>query len=130
MALQYERVRDFLLLHYVATQRDDSEMWRYFRNMELPESLKEKMDAWTRRGFVPAYEFSVFLPPSWVAVFMGQNVLPQGYDMRANLISSEELTTQANGLSSSIKTMIDKAPSHQAFIQSHGAGINSSRHGQ
>jgi tryptophan halogenase len=130
MALQYERVRDFLLLHYVATQRDDSEMWRYFRNMELPESLKEKMDAWTRRGFIPAYEFSVFLPPSWVAVFMGQNVLPQGYDMRADLISSEELTTQANGLSSSIKTMIDKAPSHQAFIQSHGAGINSSRLGQ
>mgnify|MGYP001792120513 CR=1 FL=1 len=45
MGLNFERVRDFLLLHYVATQRDDSEMWRYFRNMTLPDSLQEKIAA-------------------------------------------------------------------------------------
>jgi len=72
MDLYYERVRDFLLLHYVATERNDSEMWRYFTNMTLPDSLQEKIEAWQERGHIIRYEFGAFLPPSWVAVMMGQ----------------------------------------------------------
>ena len=66
MNLNYERVRDFLLLHYVAHQRD-GELWRHFREMSLPDSLQEKLDAWLTRAYIIKYEFGVFLPPSWIA---------------------------------------------------------------
>jgi tryptophan halogenase len=125
MSLQYERVKDFLLLHYVATQRDDSEMWRYFRNMTLPDSLEAKLSAWQTRGFIPAYEFGVFLPPSWVAVFMGQNILPRSYDPRVNILSHQELNQEIDSLRASISDGVQKAPTHYDYIQTYGASITS-----
>ena len=95
MGLNFERVRDFLLLHYVATQRDDSPMWSHFRNLTLPESLQEKIGAWTTRGFIIKYEFGVFLPPSWIAVMLGQNLRPRGYDPRADAAPKEILVQNA-----------------------------------
>lgn len=123
MGVHFERVRDFLLLHYVATERDDSEMWRYFRNLDLPDSLQSKMQAWSRRGFIPAYEFSVFLPPSWVAVFAGQNILPKACDPRVNAISTQDLTRHADALQSGIRSAVDGAPRHDMFINQYGASI-------
>lgn len=123
MEMHFERVRDFLLLHYVATKRDDSEMWRYFRNMTLPDSLQSKLDAWTKRGYIPAYEFSVFLPPSWIAVFVGQNLLPDGCDPRVEKSSINGLETFAGNLRESLKAAIDQAPRHDDFIKRMGASI-------
>jgi tryptophan halogenase len=124
MALNFERVRDFLLLHYVATKRDDSEMWRYFRNMTLPDSLQTKIEAWKKRGYIPAYEFSVFLPPSWIAVLVGQNLLPTGYDPRVENISIDKLKTYAEDLRQSVKIAVDGAPRHDMFIKRIGASIH------
>ncbi|MBC6403320.1 MAG: tryptophan 7-halogenase [Hyphomonadaceae bacterium] len=123
MELQFERVRDFLLLHYVATQRDDSDMWRYFRNMSLPDSLRSKIEAWLSRGLVPAYERGVFLPPSWIAVFTGQNLLPRGYDPRANLLSRSRISDMAHILRRTVRETISRAPDHSDFIRSYGAAI-------
>lgn len=124
MGIHFERVRDFLLLHYVATERDDSAIWRYFRNLELPDSLQSKMQAWRTRGFIPAYEFSVFLPPSWVAVFAGQNIFPQASDPRINAVSSNTLTRHAEALRGSIQSAVKTAPRHDMFIQKYGASIH------
>lgn len=120
MGLNFERVRDFLLLHYVATQRDDSAMWRHFRNLTLPESLQSKIDAWTHRGHVPSYEFSVFLPPSWVAVFAGQRLLPAAEDPRLERLSAETLRRETDTLHSAIATAVARAPDHMSFIKQIG----------
>ncbi len=117
MSMQFERVRDFLLLHYVATERDDSEMWRHFQNLKLPESLQSKIEAWAHRGHVPSYEFSVFLPPSWVAVFIGQRLLPQSGDLRMGCIPLANIRRHAETLQSSIRESVTQAPDHLTFIQ-------------
>lgn len=122
MSLHFERVRDFLLLHYVATQRDDSEMWRHFRNLALPDTLQERITAWTTRGYLIKYEFGLFLPPSWVAVMLGQNLIPQGYDRRADSVSEDVLRANAASIRQSVMDTVRKTPDHAAYItQSGGA---------
>ena len=125
MALNFERVRDFLLLHYVANQRDDAEMWRHFQNLALPDSLEEKIDAWTARGYVIKYEFGVFLPPSWVAVMLGQNLRPSGYDPRADATPNEVLVANAAAIRSEVQTAARNTPDHAAYIKQIGAASDS-----
>lgn len=121
MALNFERVRDFLLLHYVATQRDDSDMWRYFRDMQLPDSLEEKISAWLTRGYVLKYEFGVFLPPSWIAVMLGQNLVPQAYDPRVDRFSFEDVAAQLSQIKSETDRAVDATPNQRDFLQTYGA---------
>ena len=122
MGLQFERVRDFLLLHYVATQRDDSEMWRYFRNLALPDSLQEKISAWLTRGQLIRYEFGVFMPPSWVAVLLGQNLVPQAYDPRVDRLAADDLAARAAALRHRVGTAAAAAPLHADYIRQFGGG--------
>ena len=80
MELEYERVRDFLILHYNATERDDSDFWNYCRTMVLPDSLRYKMELFRERGVVVNYRDGMFLEPSWLAVYLGQNMMPVAHD--------------------------------------------------
>ena len=118
--LNFERVRDFLLLHYVANQRDDSEMWLHFRNLTLPDSLKEKISAWTTRGLIIRYEFGVFLPPSWIAVMLGQNLRPRGYDRRVDAVSEDALAANAAAIRRDVDAAVRRTPEHAAFIAQIG----------
>lgn len=124
MDLNFDRVRDFLLLHYVATQRDDSEMWRYFKNMKLPTSLQEKIEAWKMRGYVLRYEQGVFLPPSWVAVMLGQNLVPKSYDIRANTYSSTQVSAKVEAIKNESFQAVKATPDHAAFIKEYGASTD------
>ena len=121
MGLNFERVRDFLLLHYVATDRNDSEMWRHFQALTLPDSLQEKIDGWRHRGLVPDYEHSVFLPPSWIAVFAGQNILPQSNHPAANRFTTAELNDNIHSLRSTIREAVEAAPIHMNYLQGMGS---------
>jgi tryptophan halogenase len=117
MGLHFERVRDFLLLHYVATQRDDSEMWLHFRSLELPDSLQEKITAWTTRGYIIKYEFGLFLPPSWIAVMLGQNLRPQGYDRRVDAVDDDTLAANAAAIRRDVAAAVQGTPEHAAFLK-------------
>jgi tryptophan halogenase len=121
MNLNFERVRDFLLLHYVANQRDDSPMWLHFQNLKLPDSLQEKLDAWLTRALIIKYEFGVFLPPSWIAVMLGQNLLPRHHDLRADAAPRDVLVNNAAGIRRSVMSAAQNAPDHAAFIRQIGA---------
>ncbi len=121
MGLNFERVRDFLLLHYVATQRDDTEMWRYFRNMTLPDTLDEKIQAWLTRGHLIRYEFGVFLPPSWIAVMLGQNLLPRHHDPRVSRMPESSLVHNAESLRQKVEAATAATPGHMDYIRRMGA---------
>lgn len=123
MDLEFERVRDFLMLHYVATQRDDAALWRDMRNMEWPDSLRYKIDAFRRRGIVPEYSHGLFLQPSWLSVFIGQNIVPEAYDPRVDLMSAKELVANLNRVRSSIVDAVARTSRHSDFIKSYGASF-------
>ncbi|MEL6726880.1 MAG: tryptophan halogenase family protein [Pseudomonadota bacterium] len=125
MALNFDRVRDFLLLHYVATQREDSEMWRYFRDMKLPGSLEEKMQAWMSRGYILKYELGVFLPPSWVAVMLGQNLLPKSHDPRVERLAASDIERSLEDIKARTYLAVEETPRQVDFLARYGAASHS-----
>jgi tryptophan 7-halogenase len=76
----YEDVRDFIVLHYKATQRDDTPFWRYVRDMAIPETLARKIALWKLHGRVFREGAELFGTTSWVAVMLGQNIWPGRHD--------------------------------------------------
>ncbi|SEN06598.1 tryptophan halogenase [Sphingomonas gellani] len=114
--MEYDRVRDFLILHYHATQRDDSEFWNYVRTMPIPDSLAEKMDLFRRRGRVVKYREGAFLDASWVSVYLGQRVLPAGHDPRAETPSADSLIAGMKALEAEIRAAAVAMPDHLAYL--------------
>ncbi|MEP3226141.1 MAG: tryptophan halogenase family protein [Parasphingorhabdus sp.] len=123
MDLEFDRIRDFLVLHYVANQRDDAPMWRDLREMAWPDSLREKIEAFRGRGIIPQYAHGLFLPASWLAVFAGQNIVPERYDPRVDKMTSEEIAARFSLLREKISNAVENTGSHLDFIQSYGAAV-------
>ena len=117
--LEYDRIRDFLILHYHATERRDSPFWDYVRTMEVPDTLAEKMELFRRRGRVIKYREGVFLEASWIAVYIGQRVLPEGHDPRAGLPPLEAVARRAEALRTEIRAAAEAMPDHVAHIQNY-----------
>ena len=114
--VEYERIRDFLILHYHATARDDSELWRYCRAMDVPESLKRKMALFTHCGYVEQYRDGLFTLPSWVAVYAGQGVVPTGHHPMADALSLDRLLADLESLRGEIRSRVEAMPAHDAFV--------------
>lgn len=119
MTLEFERIRDFLILHYHATTRDDTPFWQYCRTMAVPEDLAYKMELFKQRGHVVEYEHGLFLEPSWVAVYLGQGVVPEGFDPRVSGFDFRPLETQLEKLRNSIRAFAEGMPLHSEAIQKY-----------
>jgi len=114
--LEYDRIRDFLILHYHATTRDDSPFWDHVRTMRVPDSLAEKMTLFRRRGRVEAYRVGVFLEASWLAVYLGQGVVPEGWDPRADAVPEPALTAALDRLAARTAEAVAGMPDHAAYL--------------
>ncbi len=123
MDLEYERIRDFLVLHYHATERDDSEFWNYMRTMEIPTSLADKLDLFRTRGRVAAYDHGLFLTPSWVAVYLGQGIIPRAYDNRADVVDESDTLKHLNGLRQLMTSTVAGMTDHSDYIKTNNMGL-------
>jgi tryptophan halogenase len=117
--IEYERVRDFLILHYHLNTRDDSELWRYCRSMVVPESLQQKMELFKHRGHIETYRYGLFAPPSWISVFLGQGMSQSGIDPYAQQIPLGRVKDKLQELSGSIKRRVQAMPTHEEFISDY-----------
>jgi tryptophan 7-halogenase len=113
MALDYERVRDFLILHYHCQQRDDSAFWRHCREMALPASLEAKLALFRERGMVTQYREGTFLEPSWLAVYLGQHVIPRHPDPRAG---GEGVAAVMAAMRAETAALAEAMPPHEAAL--------------
>jgi len=117
--LEYERVRDFLVLHYTATERDDTEFWRHCRNIEKPDHLVQKIHQFEGAGRIFDAPLDLFSLPSWLAVMYGQGIIPQSYNPVTLKASSEDLERVISRVETAIDGAADYMPSHQEFIDEH-----------
>ena len=113
---EFERIRDFLILHYKLTQRDDAPLWKYTQAMSIPDSLQHRIEQFRSYGRVVSDVADLFGPPSWVAVHLGQLNEPLRHDP---LIDQRELDA-APILRQIHGAMLETArsmPTHAQFIE-------------
>ena len=121
--LEYDRVRDFLILHYHATTRDDSDFWNHVRTMEVPDSLSSKMELWRKTARVEAYSDGLFYDASWIAVYLGQGYLPESYDARTILVDADRVGKALAMLRRQIGESVAAMPGHIEYLRAEAARL-------
>ncbi|MEM9739771.1 MAG: tryptophan halogenase family protein [Pseudomonadota bacterium] len=118
---EYELIRDFLILHYHRTDRDDSEFWRYCKSMSVPESLKTKMALFSGAGRLYKDPEDLFRESSWVQVMVGQGLVPGAYHAMADRLDPAQLRRFLSDVKQVISRAAEPLTQHADFIDAHCA---------
>jgi tryptophan halogenase len=119
--MEYERIRDFQILHFKATQRSDSPFWKQCRDMTIPDTLRAKIELYSQCGRIAVFDEEHFLEDSWLALFIGQNCLPRDYDPLADVLGIDEAKAALLRMRSMIREAVETMPTHAQFIEAHCA---------
>jgi tryptophan halogenase len=123
-AFEWERVRDFLILHYHATERSDTDFWTYCRTMSVPPQLLEYMELFRSSGRFYRENEELFAQISWVQVLLGQRITPQGYHPLVDLLTDAELDEFLGNVKHVITRCADAMPPHEKFIERYCASAS------
>lgn len=115
VAYDYERIRDFIVLHYHANQRDEP-FWQRCREMAIPDSLQDKIDLFRATGRIFREQEELFVEIGWFQVLIGQNILPETYHPLADVLTKEELTQFLRDIRTIVAANAARLPTHQQFI--------------
>ncbi|MGE8133383.1 tryptophan halogenase family protein [Novosphingobium subterraneum] len=111
-----EQIRDFLVLHYKATDRRDTPFWRHCASMEIPASLEHKIELFRETGRVFRRHEELFAENSWVQVMMGQGINPQSHHPVAAKLRDEELKHLLGSLREQVSRTVAALPSHVDYV--------------
>ena len=115
-AFDYEDVRDFLVMHYKLTEREDTEFWRYNRHNTVSQPLQDRMDLFAATGRVFVNEHELFKLASWLAVMTGQGLTPAAYDPMADALSTPDVVRALGGMRELIARVAAQQPYHADYI--------------
>jgi tryptophan 7-halogenase len=113
---EYERVRDFIILHYCATQRTDTDYWRHCQQLKIPDTLLERMDLYRRTGRIFHRRHEVFVELSWFFVMHGMGLRPRSYDPLVDASDWEQVKQVMTAMRQNIAATVAAAPSHDSFF--------------
>lgn len=113
---EIEQVRDFVVMHYHLTERDDTELWRYMRTMSVPDTLRERIACFAESAQAWQGSNEVFRVDSWAQVMLGQRVQPASWNRIGALLSEERLRQALADLRDQVARRVSAMPSHQAFL--------------
>jgi tryptophan halogenase len=118
MISDYEEVRDFIVLHYCATNRDDSPFWQWCRNISLPDSLRERIELFQAHGGLREGVDELFRSTSWQSVFEGMGIRPQRYCPRVENMDYTQIAATLKTARSAIQGMVTHLPTHEQYLRS------------
>jgi tryptophan halogenase len=121
LRLEYEGIRDFLILHYKLTAREDSPFWRHCAAMDIPASLHRRMQLYRSRGRVLREGVELFTEPSWLQVMNGQGLEPERHHPLVDLLSDRELEQYLEDVRSVIGKCVDVMPAQRDVLAQYGA---------
>jgi len=116
---EVEKIRDFLILHYHATERNDSDFWNYCRTMSIPEALTQKIEQFKKNGRIYRNSTEMFNDLSWLEVMHGQGIRPRAYHPLVDRMNKEEIVQRLDSVKRVIDKSVDYMPSHAQFIAEH-----------
>lgn len=117
--LEFERIRDFLLLHYWANGRTGEPFWEAMRAVELPDALAERIDAWRAGGLFVRREWDTFQDPSWLSLYAGFDLLPDRTSPIADQMEARDLLIAFSRMREAIERAAGAAEPHAAFLARH-----------
>jgi len=112
------QIRDFLILHYKATNRTDSDFWRYCKSMPIPDTLEQKIELFREAGLVFRKNEELFVENSWVQVMMGQGIVPQTHHPIAEKLGEEELDHFLKTIRETVARTVRALPEHETYVNS------------
>ena len=117
--VEWDPIRDFIILHYKLTNRNDSEFWNYVRTMEVPEALSHRMKLFAESGRVFREGDELFGENSWIQVMLGQGIMPADHHPIADVMSEKEVRVFLEHIENNVKRTVDRLPSHEAYIANY-----------
>jgi tryptophan halogenase len=117
MVADYEEIRDFIVLHYSATARDDSPFWQWCKNIKLPDSLQERIELFKAHGALREGVDELFRGSSWQSVFEGMGISPSVYSRRVESLDYAEIAASLNTAKAAIAGMVAHLPTHEEFLR-------------
>jgi len=117
--LEVEAVRDFVIMHYKLTQRNDSDFWNAYRSMDIPDALAHRMAIFKENGYASADDAGLFHVTSWVQVMMGQGLEPDQHHRAGQVLPAAGLKQQLDILKKSVDVNLRQLPSHEEFIKQY-----------
>src|SRR5471032_68460 len=117
VAYRYESVRDFIVLHYKLTDRNDSEFWRYCANMAIPDTLRHQIDLFRETGRVAIYDREGFGVSSYVSILAGLGVAPGTDDPLINQMDLRKLHAHFHQLRQTIAQTVNAMPDHTQYVR-------------
>jgi tryptophan 7-halogenase len=113
---EYDRIRDFLILHFKAGTRADTPLWRHCRAMPVPETLRAKIELFQSSGRLGLLDDEHFGADNWLSVLLGQNIVPASYDPLADVMDLEQVKAALAQARSAICQAVDAMPAHARFL--------------
>jgi tryptophan halogenase len=119
MVADYEEIRDFIVLHYVTTRRDDTPFWRDYQKVDPPESLKERIALFKVAGVLRDGVDDMFRAPSWQSVMEGMGVRPDRYQQLVDRIPLSVIMNLMDKSAPMLADFVATLPSHEEFLRTH-----------
>jgi tryptophan halogenase len=114
---ELEHIRDFIILHYVLTERDDTPFWRHMRRMEVPDTLRHRLKLFEDTGRVFRANDQLFAENSWTQVMLGQGLMPKSYHPIADAMPKEELEGFLRHIEDNVTKTVAQLPSHADYLR-------------
>ncbi|MCU4674095.1 tryptophan 7-halogenase [Catenovulum sp. 2E275] len=109
-------IRDFIILHYAASPKNDSDFWRAQKHLELPDSLLYKLNYFKQQGQIIQFDWESFAPQSWLAIYHGFNIHPQAISPLVKRIPPHNLLAGLSQINQHIQQLIANAVTPEEFI--------------
>ncbi|VAX02690.1 Tryptophan halogenase [hydrothermal vent metagenome] len=117
MDMEYECIRDFIVLHYCASKRTDSEFWRMWQKAQIPDTLKAKLNLFKSQGRLMRNDQDLFSHDSWYAVLAGMDVRPEAYDWTTDASNYDKACGIMSKVRMTLQERVQELPSHEEFVE-------------
>ena len=114
-----DKIRDFLIMHYCVTERRDSEFWRYCASMDVPDSVRQKIDLFKSSARVFRKNEELFAENSWIQCMMGQGIMPKSYHPIADKMTDDELKYFLGQIKDNVAKTASKLPPHEKYVRQY-----------
>ena len=118
-AREVEKIRNFVIMHYKLTERDDTPYWLDRRYMAVPDELAARIQLFRDTGEAWKEDSEIFRLDSWIQVLPGQRVHPNGYHHLARLVTEPQLRMMLNGLRAQVADKFSRLPDYETYIRQY-----------